>query len=200
MYSMGIDWADQHHDVVVIDDEGKRVAGIRVDYSAQGLSKLTDLLKGIAAPEKLAVLVETGRGLLIAALLEAGLPAYPENSETVDRHRRPSGAKTDAIDAYLLARTGSSALRDLRRLVPDSPRVEELKLLTRDQDTLIQGQTRLVNQLVACLKAYYPVPLSLCSKLHQVSTLTFLEAFPTLEDAHQAELERITAVLKGERR
>ena len=39
---------------------------------------------------------------------------------------------------------------DLRKLEPDSPLIQELKTLTRDQDHLIQCQTRLVNQLTAC--------------------------------------------------
>ena len=44
--------------------------------------------------------METNHGLLISALLEAGFPVYPLNPKTVDRRRKPSGAKTDAIDAY----------------------------------------------------------------------------------------------------
>jgi len=63
------------------------------------------------------------------------------------------------IDAYLLAKHGRAECADLRRLSPDSPTVAELKALTRDQDALIQMQTRLVNQLTARLKAYYPVAL-----------------------------------------
>ena len=53
------------------------------------------------------------------------------------------------IDAYLLAKTGRADFADLRRLTPDSAKVAELKQLTRDQDTLIRTQTRLVNQLTA---------------------------------------------------
>ena len=56
--------------------------------------------------------------MLVSSLLEADLPVYPVNPKTVDRDRKASGAKTDAIDAYLLARTGRSDLADLRRLEP----------------------------------------------------------------------------------
>jgi transposase len=199
MWYAGIDWADQHHDAVVIDEAGQRVATLRVAHTAAGLADLTTFLKGIgdvaAHPEHLACIIETSHGLLISALLEAGLPVYPVNPKTVDRHRKPSGAKTDAIDAYLLARTGRSDLADLRRLAPDSPLIAELKVLTRDQDTLIQNQTRLVNQLTACLKDYYPVALELFGKLHQPTTLAFLQAFPTLEQARAASVEQIGAVL-----
>ena len=200
MWYAGIDWADQHHDAVVIDEVGQRVAALRVAHTAAGLGELTTFLKGLGDvathPEHLACIVETTHGLLITALLEAGLPVYPVNPKTVDRHRKPAGAKTDAIDAYLLARTGRSDLADLRRLRPDSPLIAELKVLTRDQDTLIQSQTRLVNQLTACLKAYYPVAVELFGKLHQPTTLAFLQAFPTLEQAQAAPVEQIGTVLK----
>ncbi len=201
MWYAGIDWADQHHDAVVIDEAGKRVGTTHVAHSAEGLDTLVTFLKGLGDvadhPDHLACIVETNRGLLITALLEAGLPVYPVNPKTVDRHRKAAGAKTDAIDAYLLARTGRSDLADLRRLTPDSPLIAELKVLTRDQDTLIQSQTRLVNQLTACLKAYYPVAVDLFGKLQQPTTLAFLQAFPTLEQARAASVEQITTVLKG---
>ncbi len=156
-------------------------------------------LEGISGPsqkEQMACFIETTHGLLIAALLEAGFPVYPVNPKTIDRRRVPSGAKTDLIDAYLLTKTGRSDLADLRRLQPDSPLIQELKTLTRDQEQLIQMQTRLVNQLTACLKTYYPSALSLFSKLHQRSTLRFLQAYPTPQAARAASQGQLTSVLK----
>jgi transposase len=87
-------------------------------------------------------------------------------------------------------------LADLRPLQPDSPVIQELKALTRDQEQLIQMQTRLVNQLTACLKAYYPVALSLFTKLQQRSALRFLQAYPTPQAAMAASVEDLTRVLK----
>jgi hypothetical protein len=60
---------------------------------------------------------------------------------------------THSSDALLLARLGRSDLAELRRLQPDASLVHERKTLTRDQDALIRMQTRLTNQLIACLKA-----------------------------------------------
>lgn len=200
MWYAGIDWADDHHDAVVIDETGRQVAVLRVPHTAAGLADLTAALEqisGSAAKDQLACIVETNHGLLIAALLEAGFPVYPVNPKTVDRRRNAAGAKTDQIDGYLLAKLGRSDLADLRRLTPDSPLLQELKLLTRDQDSLIQSQTRLVNQLTACLKAYYPVALQLFSKLHQPATLAFLQAYPTPEAARAASVDDIVRTLKG---
>jgi transposase len=141
-------------------------------------------------------LPSTTQGLLITTLLDKGWTIYPVNPKTVDRSLHAANAKTDRIDAYLLAKTGRSDLADLRRLTPDSPIVAELKELTRDQDNLVEMQTRLVNQLTACLKAYYPVALDLESLLQQLSTLRFLQAYPTPDAAKAATKDELTAVLK----
>ena len=150
MWYAGIDWADAHHDALVIDETGQQVSSLRVAHTPEGLSHLISFLSSIAPnKEQMACIIETNHGLLIATLLEAGFPVYPKSPKTVDRRRSASGAKTDTIDASLLAKTGRADLADLRQLKPDSPGVAELKALTRDQDALIQSQTRLVNQLTA---------------------------------------------------
>jgi transposase len=197
MWYAGIDWSDQHHDVVVIDADGRKGAARRFAHSAEGLADLTAFLRAQAPSlDQLACIIETTQGLLIAALLEAGLAVYPVNPKTVDRRRSAAGAKSDPIDAYLLAKTGRSDLIDLRRLRPDSALIAELKTLTRDQTALIESQTRLVNQLTACLKAYYPVAVEFFTKLQQPSTLQFLRTYPTPEAAREASLEQLTQTLK----
>jgi transposase len=197
MWYVGLDWADTHHDVEVLDEAGKRVGARRFPHSHEGLNALQQFLLSIAAqPENLACIVETNHGLLITFLLEAGIPVYPVNPKTANQLRKAAGAKTDQIDAHLLAKIGRLDLAELRRLEPDSPTVQELKTLTRDQDALIQTQTRLVNQLTACLKDYYPAALHLFAKLQQRSTLVFLQAYPTPQAAQAASVEEITATLR----
>jgi transposase len=200
MWYAGIDWADEHHDVLVIDEAGRQVSSLRVTHTKEGLNQLTTFLENIAGSatkEQMACMIETSHGLLIAALLDAGCAVYPVNPKMVDRRRRPSGAKTDAIDAYLLAKLGRSEFNDLRRLQPDSGLVQELNTLTRDQDSLMQSQTRLVNQLTGCLKAYYPAALELFTKLQQHSCLLFWQTYPTPEAAQSASVEEMTSVLKA---
>ena len=197
MRYVGLDWADTHHDVEVQDETGTRVGARRFAHSHDGLNELKAFLLGIAAsPEELACIVETNHGLLITFLLEAGIPVYPVNPKSTNQLRKAAGAKTDRIDAHLLAKLGRVDLAELRRLDPDSPTVQELKTLTRDQDALIQSQTRLVNQLTACLKDYYPAALQLFAKLQQRSTLVFLQTYPTPQAVQAASVEEITATLR----
>jgi transposase len=61
---------------------------------------------------------------------------------------------------------------------------------------LIRMQTRLVNQLTACLKAYYPVALELFAKVQQKSTMLFLQTYPTPQTAMAASAEQIKEVLR----
>lgn len=202
MWFTGIDWADTHHDIVIIEESGRQLTSFRVTHTASGLTELTSRLEAVCGSGNkaaMACIIETNHGLLITTLLEAGFAVYPVNPKTVDRKRSASGAKTDKIDAYLLAKHGRSEISDLRRLSPDSPVIAELKALTRDQDSLIKSQTRLTNQLIACLKAYYPVALTLFCKVQQRSTLLFLQAFPTPQEAKAATPQQITAVLKTAR-
>ena len=202
MWYAGIDWANDHHDALVIDEKGSQVGSLRVDHTRDAMSRLNTFLEqivGAESKEQMACIIETTHGLLIAHLLETGWPVYPVNPRTVDRRRAASGAKTDTIDAYLLAKTGRADLADLHRLTPDSEQIAELKLLTRDQDALIQMQTRLVNQLTACLKAYYPVALELFAKLQQKSTLLFLQTYPTPQAAMAASAQQIQQVLRQAR-
>jgi transposase len=197
MWFAGIDWADKHHDVVVLDAAGQRLSTRRYLHSAAGLASLTADLRALgSSPEEVVCVVEMRQGLLIAALLEAGLWVAPVNPKTVDRTRPASGAKSDQLDALLLARAGRSGWPDLRRLQPDAPLLAELKALTRDQASLIRQQTRLVNQLIACLKVYYPVALELFDKLTRPVAHAFLSAFPTLEVACAATEEEMQVVLR----
>jgi len=199
LHFAGIDWADDHHDVVVLSPQGTLVKKFRVRHTGAGLVQLCTELGSITEPADVACIVETRHGILVNHLLESGFAVYPVNPKTVNRRRSPAGAKTDMIDAGILARHGLQELDRLRRLQPDSAIIHELKLLTRDQAALVQQQTRLVNQLTACLKEYYPLALQVFCKLNQHTTLAFLQAFPTLDHLAQAGPEELAAFLKSQR-
>ena len=87
MFYVGIDWADQKHDVLALDEAGRKLGSLQVAHTPEGLSQLNTFLQQITGPEQkeqMACIVETTHGLLIAYLLEAGWPVYPVNPRTVD--------------------------------------------------------------------------------------------------------------------
>ncbi len=197
MYFVGIDWSDLHHDVAVLDEKGHELKYFTIPHNRKGMELLKERLLSIdPEPENFACLLETKNGLLVQFLLEAGFPVYPLNPKIVDYRRKPSGAKSDPIDARLLANIGRSDLAQLKRLKPDTELIAELKMLTRDQDSLIQESTRLTNKLIACLKEYYPVALEFFSKPTLPVALEFFKLYPTPDLVREATVPEMAAFLK----
>ena len=59
MWYAGIDWAKNHHDVAVIDDQGRQVASRLVAHTPAGLTQLTAFLLEITAtPEQMACIID----------------------------------------------------------------------------------------------------------------------------------------------
>jgi hypothetical protein len=80
MWYAGIDWADSHHDTLVIDEKGRQVGSLRIAHTPAGMNQLNTFLEqiiGQASKEEMACIIETTHGLLMASLLEAGWPVYP---------------------------------------------------------------------------------------------------------------------------
>src|ERR1700693_2866091 len=61
---VGLDWASTLHRVCVLNDEGERVAERDVDHSGAALADMCAWLSQVtgAAPEEIAVAIETPRG------------------------------------------------------------------------------------------------------------------------------------------
>jgi hypothetical protein len=73
----GIDWAEGHHDVAIIDSDGKLVPR-NASASLAGFGALTELLadSGDSPEDPIPVAIETPRGLLVAALRGTGRPVF----------------------------------------------------------------------------------------------------------------------------
>lgn len=196
MICIGIDWADDKHDVCIRDAEDRRIlAEFTISHDAEGVGQLDQVVADLGfQPADCLVAVETRHGLLVGYLLQMGYTVYAISPLAVDRYRdrhRLSGAKSDEIDR----RTLSDILcvdREYHRPIPaDSPLAQEIQLVSRQRQALVQEQTRLKNQLTACLKAYYPVALKLFSGLDYAITWAFLRRYPNAEAAAQASLEEL---------
>ena len=83
----GIDWAEKHHDVALVNAEGQLVAKRRIADSAAGFAELTAMLAEAGDTEEapIPVAIETSRGLLVAALRATGRLVYPINPMAVAR-------------------------------------------------------------------------------------------------------------------
>ncbi|MGH7407224.1 MAG: IS110 family transposase [Candidatus Methylomirabilales bacterium] len=182
-YYMGVDWADQEHAVWVGDEAGAKIAEMAVAQTAEGLSEFGRWLhERRAAGIELWAAIEKPEGRVVEFLLDHGVVVYPINPKALDRARdrfRMSGAKSDFFDARVLAEFLRTDHPHLQPLVPNSEPAQELKLLTRDYQRQVRQQTRLLNQLTATLKEYYPRPLAVFEDLKTPLARDFLQAYPT---------------------
>lgn len=182
-YYIGVDWADAEHAVWVDDESGAKIQSRRVAQTAEGLSEWGRWLdEQRAAGIELWAAIEKPDGRIVDFLLDHGVLVFPVNPLALDRARdrfRMSGAKSDPFDARVLAtflRTDHGHLQPLR---PSSEAAQELKGLTRDYARQVRQQTRLLNQLTATLKAYYPRALEVGEDLKSQWVRAFLRDYPT---------------------
>ena len=181
-YYLGVDWADQTHAVCVVDESGMKITARAVAHTAEGLEEWgRELNEWRAQGIELWAAIERPDGRVVDFLLDHGVIVYPVNPKALDRARdrfRQSGAKSDPFDARVLAEFLRTDHAHLRALQPSSEAAQELKLLTEDCQRHIRQQTRLVNQLTATLKAYYPRALEV-AEVPSALMREFLPAYPT---------------------
>lgn len=157
----GIDWAEGHHDIALVDHEGKLLAKRRINEDLDGFAELTTMLvqAGDDAEAPIPVAIETPRGLLVAALRASGRPVYPINPLAVARYRERtsvSGKKSDHVDAMALANILRTDAHLHRMLPDDSPLARSIMVLARAYQDAVWRRTKLVQELRARLREYYP--------------------------------------------
>ena len=182
-YYIGVDWADTAHAIWVEDEHGAKVLTRTVPHTAEGLAEWGRWLdEQRARGSELWAAIERPDGRVVDFLLDPGVLVYPINPQALDRARdryRGSTSKSDGFDAHVLASFLRTDQAHLQALQPSSEAAQELKLLTRDDSRLVREQTRLVNQLPATLKEYYPRVLEVCPDGTAKRTAAFLRAYPT---------------------
>ena len=140
MLFIGDDWAEDHHDVEVQDEQGKTLKAARLPEGIEGMTRLHELIAGLlptdSDPEQVLICIETDRGLWVRALVAAGYEAYGVNPKTAARHRELlslSGAKDDKADAKTLADMLRTRRHQLRTLAADSDEVAAIQAALRSE-------------------------------------------------------------------
>ena len=122
---VGLDWAEDHHDVFVEDAIGQRLGGGRLPEGVEGVARFHELVAGhVDDPAEVVVATETDRGLFIGALVAAGYTVLAVNPLSTSRYRErhsTSGAKSDPGDARVrrLRTTSTNAEYWARRNAAD---------------------------------------------------------------------------------
>jgi hypothetical protein len=217
---VGDDWAEDHHDVEILDEAGRRLVRAKLPEGAAGMARLHELIaghlddqardagSGMLAAGQVIVGIETDRGPWVVALVAAGYEVFAINPLSVARYRErhsTSGAKSDPGDAHVLAEIVRLDRAHHRPVAGDSEQVEGLKLTARSHQSLIWDRTRQLQRLRQVLREYFPAMLAALTagglELVDADALELLQRAGTPQQARQLSRSKIVAVLaRGRRR
>jgi len=214
MLFVGDDWAEDHHDIEVQDENGRRLGRARLPEGIAGLTRLHELIAehltdddvdaetGFVAQNVL-VGIETDRGAWVSALAAAGYQVFALNPVQVARYRErhgAAGAKSDRGDAHVLAEIVRLDRAHHRPIAGDSPAVEGLKLVARSHQAFIWDRTRHFQRLRSALREFFPAALDAFPDLMAGEALELLERAPDPARAARLSRSKITAALTRARR
>ena len=204
---VGDDWAEDHHDVELMDAAGRVLARRRVPEGVAGMARLHELIGqhlGVDDEDaEVVVGIETDRGPWVAALVAAGYTVYGVNPLQASRYRERhgvSGAKSDRGDAHMLTDMVRTDSHQLRAVAGDSPDAGAVKVVARTHKTLIWERTRQVQRLRHQLREYYPAALEAFEDLDAPDALELLGKAPDPARAARLTRAQVSAALKRARR
>lgn len=201
----GIDWAENHHDIAVVDRDGQLLARRRISDDATGLAELLALLAehGDTAEDPVPAAIETPRGLLVACLRATGRKIYPVNPMAVARYRdrhSVSGGKSDHGDSFVLANVLRTDMAMHRPMPEDTELAQAIAVLARAQQDAVWDRTTAHNKLRSHLREYFPGFLAAYASarggLIRPEARVILAAAPTPAAAAKLTLSQLRGLLK----
>jgi transposase len=201
----GIDWAERHHDVALVDETGRVLVTTRIGDDLAGFTRLCGLLAEHTGGEftPVDIALETDRGLLVAALRLAGHRVFAINPKAVDRYRdryTVSGAKSDPADALVLAHLLRTDADRHRPLPADSAQAEAIGVLARAHQDAVWTRARDVNRLRSLLREFFPAALTAFPDLSTRTALAVLAVAPTPTAAARLTEDDLRTLLADVRR
>jgi len=167
---IGIDWADQKHDVVLRSAaEPNKVEHRVIEHQPGALMEwIGQLQQRFGGHGQILVCLEQSRGALIYHLMGYGfLELYPVNPLQLARYREtfsPGGAKDDQPDAELLCELLYCHRDRLRAWKADSELTRKLAFFNEGRREAVDQRTRLSNAIKSQLKVYFPLALELLNQ------------------------------------
>jgi transposase len=201
----GIDWAEDHHDLALVNRDGQLLDRRRISNDAAGLAELLALLAehGDSPVDPVPVAIETPHGLLVACLRATGRKVYPINPMAVARYRDRysiAGKKSDHGDAVVLANVLRTDLDMHRPLPADSELAQAIAVLARAQQDAVWDRTTAHNKLRSHLREYFPAFLAAFPAarggLTRPEARVILAAAPAPAAAAQLTPARLHALLR----
>lgn len=195
----GIDWAEAHHDVALVDENGRVVARARIGADVAGFTELIGLIADHGGgPAETPIAIETDKNLLVVALAGAGFTVYPINPRAVARYRErhlQAGGKSDPGDAKVLANILRTDRQMHRPLPANSEQALAVKALARQHQEAIWAMHQTISRLRSVLLEFYPQAVQAFPKLKHHAATTVLAAAPTPTAGSKLTRRRVEALL-----
>jgi transposase len=195
----GIDWAEAHHDVAILNAAGGVVARARIDTGAGGFTQLMTMLgQHTQDPTSVPVAIETDKNLIVVALRTAGITVFPINPRAVARYRErhgQSGKKSDPGDAYVLADIMRTDRHQHRPLPAFTEGGLAVRALARQHQEAVWALHQTISRLRSVLLEFYPQALQAFPNLKHKAALTVLAAAPTPGQGQRLTSRRVVAML-----
>jgi transposase len=190
----GIDWASQSHSVCVLDAAGRVELRLDLPHNREGIERLIRQLKSFKG---IAVAIERPSGLLVDALVDAGLRVVPihPNVLKASRARYRGAGKSDPGDAYMLADILRTDGHRFRTLETQGDEIRALRALVRTRDDLVAGRVALANQLRSLLESFWPGAVEIFTDIDSPIALAFVSRYPTPQSAAHLGEKRLANFL-----
>ena len=197
---VGDDWAEAHHDIHLMDDDGNKLAARRLPEGLEGIAALHAMIAGyVDDPSEVIVGIETERGMWVQALIAAGYTVYAINPLSVSRYRdrhNVAGAKSDPGDAKVLADLVRTDRHNHRPVAGDSDTADGVKVLARAHQNLIWDRTRHTNRLRNDLREFFPAALVAFDDLAHPDAVAVLTKASSPDAAARLTIGQIRGALR----
>ncbi|GAA1613978.1 IS110 family transposase [Saccharothrix algeriensis] len=201
----GLDWGVYHHDLAVTDDAGNPVVQLRVTNDLHGLNAALNALREVRRNRRsIPIAIETGRGLMVAGLRQAGQTVVVLNPTRVANYRNRWSAqpkKSDRQDALLLA----NILRVDGHVQPVQPQpsvhAQAVQEMARAHRRTVQSATLTSQRLRSLLHSYFPAAVTAWAGydggITRREARVILSAAPTPTQAARLTPTKLRALLVG---
>jgi Transposase and inactivated derivatives len=198
---VGIDWADQRHSwALQVNGTWDIEQGI-LQHSPEAVEEWASRLAQRFNGRPVAIAIEQARGSLVYMLSKYRhlvlFPVHPAAMASYRKSFRPSGAKNDPNDAFLLLDILTRHGKKLRQLNPDTEETRTLQFLVEERRKFVHEKTRHSNRLTAYLKQYFPQILDWFADVSSPVVGDLLERWPTLQQLQTAKPSTLRRFLAG---
>jgi transposase len=213
MLYVGIDLSDEFFDYCITDDAGNVLNRNQLAFDLDGFSSLVEMIHsqqsqanqqegdtGVTneSVSECVIGLENPRSTLVDFLTNEGYPVMLTQPNAIHNYRKsrtPSGAKSDPVDAGLIADYVREHHKHLTSITIAEENIRELSLLLEDRDRLVQQKVRFTNQLTSTLKEYFPQALKAFGSIDNKSAIRFLKVIDTHDQVKGISKKKLEQLL-----